>query len=52
VHGSNPAASRLQEKVEPASLELKVNVAEADVAAAGGVDPIVVSGGIVSTIQL
>jgi hypothetical protein len=47
-----PAASRLQTKVEPASLLVKAKFADALLLDAGGVELIVVSGATVSTAQV
>jgi hypothetical protein len=46
-----PPASRLQTKVEPTSLPVKVKFAEALLLEAAGADVIVVSGATVSTVQ-
>jgi hypothetical protein len=46
-----PAASRLQAKVEPASLLVKAKFADALLLVEGGPEAIVVSGGTVSTVH-
>src|ERR687896_220906 len=48
VQGASASASRLQRKVEPASLAVKVKVADVLFVDAGGPEVIVVSGGVVS----
>jgi len=51
VQGAKPEASRLQTKVEPASLLVNMNDADPVVASAGGPEATVVSGATVSTVQ-
>lgn len=51
VQAEYRAPSRLHWNVEPASLELKLKLAEVELVTAGGADVIVVSGGAVSTVQ-
>jgi hypothetical protein len=52
VQGLNPPEFRLQTKVEPDSLLVNVNAADALLLEAGGPEAIVVSGGTVSIVQV
>ncbi len=52
MQGPKPAPSRLHSKLEPASVDVKLKLAEVEFVAAGGADVIVVSGAVRSTVHV